>query len=254
MKQPPERHSVPRTEREAAPAADRNTLQSLDLSGIEHFHAVRPSTLAEMNRRCHWFHLDDGDVLIPAGEKVDRVFFLLDGELRFPVYTRTGKIVWLPSAHQGSLVNGAALSGELPLVPYSIEAAGPCTIASIGSRTFLDIIKNDPEALQALVQMLVERQHLIVEHIVELSTLSVRSRVHSELLRLCAENIETGGSAVISPIPTHTDLANRIGTHREAVARELSYLQSVGIVLRRAKELLVPDVSRLTDLLARSDD
>jgi CRP/FNR family cyclic AMP-dependent transcriptional regulator len=254
LKQPLDRYAVPQTERETTPTAERNTSQSPDLSDIEHFHAVRPSTLAEMNRRCHWFHLEDGDVLIPAGERVDRVFFLLEGELRFPVYTRTGKIVWLPSAHEGSLVNEVALSGDLLAVPYSIEAAGPCTIASIGNRAFLDIIKNDPEALQAIVQMLVERQHSFVEHIVELSTLSVRSRVHSELLRLCVESIDTDGSAMISPIPTHTDLANRIGTHREAVARELSYLQSVGIVLRRAKELFVPDVSRLTDLLSKSDD
>jgi CRP/FNR family cyclic AMP-dependent transcriptional regulator len=254
MKTPLVRNPGSPVETGGAGATDKPHSHRTDLGDIEEFGAIRSSTLAELNRRCHWFTLDAGDVLIPAGERIDRVFFLLEGELRFPVYTRTGKIVSLPSAHGGSLVNGVALVGGDLLVPYSIEAAGACTIASIGNRTFLEIIKDDPEALHAVVQMMVERQHVLIEQIVELSTLSVRSRLHNELLRLCSDNIAADGSAVISPIPTHTELAHRIGTHREAVARELSHLQSIGIVVREPKELYVPDVSRLTDLLAKADD
>ncbi|MBZ9810351.1 Crp/Fnr family transcriptional regulator [Mesorhizobium sp. BR1-1-9] len=253
MKQPPVRYPGPQTDGEITSVADANHMHGPDLKNIEHFSNVKSSTLIEIDRRCRWLHLNEGDVLVPAGESVDRLFFLLEGELRALVYTRNGKIVSLPPAHRGSLVNGIALSGDIQM-PYSVEAAGPCTVASIGSRAFLEIVKQDPEALHAVVQLLVERQQVLVEHIVELSTLNVRSRVHKELLRLCAEDIGADGSARISPIPTHTDLAHRIGTHREAVARELSYLQNIGLVLRHAKELYVPDVSRIADLVAKSDD
>lgn len=252
MKQPPVRYPGPQTDGEITSVADANHMHGPDLKNIEHFSNVKSSTLIEIDRRCRWLHLNEGDVLVPAGESVDRLFSARGRASSARLYPQWQDCV-APPAHRGSLVNGIALSGDIQM-PYSVEAAGPCTIASIGSRAFLDIVKQDPEALHAVVQLLVERQQVLVEHIVELSTLNVRSRVHKELLRLCAEDIGADGSARISPIPTHTDLAHRIGTHREAVARELSYLQNIGLVLRHAKELYVPDVSRIADLVAKSDD
>jgi CRP/FNR family transcriptional regulator, cyclic AMP receptor protein len=51
--------------------------------------------------------------------------------------------------------------------------------------------------------------------------------------------------AVIRPAPTHSEMASRISTHREAVTRELSRLRSLGIIARQGRTLRVNDLARL---------
>ena len=45
------------------------------------------------------------------------------------------------------------------------------------------------------------------------------------------------------------ELANRIGSHREAVTRELQYLQAEGIVVRNGRKLDVNDVAKLAEIV-----
>ena len=44
-------------------------------------------------------------------------------------------------------------------------------------------------------------------------------------------------------------LASRIGSHREAVTRELQYLQAKGIVAREGRKLAMNDVARLAEIV-----
>ena len=55
--------------------------------------------------------------------------------------------------------------------------------------------------------------------------------------------------ATIEPAPTHAELANRIGSHREAVTRELQYLQADGIVVRDGRKLALNDVAKLAGIV-----
>ena len=47
---------------------------------------------------------------------------------------------------------------------------------------------------------------------------------------------------------TH-DIADRIGTHREAVSRELSRLAGIGLLRRKAGNLHITDVTKLVELV-----
>jgi CRP/FNR family transcriptional regulator, cyclic AMP receptor protein len=216
------------------------------LANVRFFRKVRATTIAEMERRCRWLDLEKGAVLIEAGEFSEKVYFLLRGELRYSLYTRFGKILSLPAALPGALVGFSALTTETPH-PYSVDATKRSTLACMQARTFQDFMQRDPDILQALLGTMIERQHTLTAHIEELTTLDVRARIHNELARLCRDSTNSDGSAVIFPVPTHEDLANRIGTRREAVSRELSHLQHTGIVLRHEGALFVPDVARLMD-------
>jgi signal-transduction protein with cAMP-binding, CBS, and nucleotidyltransferase domain len=48
--------------------------------------------------------------------------------------------------------------------------------------------------------------------------------VHAEILRLARENEKDDNTAVIRPIPIHSDIASRVSTTRETVARVLGDL------------------------------
>ena len=54
---------------------------------------------------------------------------------------------------------------------------------------------------------------------------------------------------LIAPAPTHAHLASRIGTHREAVTREMQYLQKQGIVRQQGRAMTIADVARLAEIV-----
>lgn len=223
------------------------------LADVRFFRSIRATTVAEMERHCRWLGLDKGEVLIAAGDFPEKVFFLLHGELRFSLHTRIGKSLSLPATLPGAFVGTTALVKETPHL-YSIDAAMPSTLASMNARTFRDFLRRDPDVLQALLRTMVERQHILVHHIEELTTLNVRARIQNELSRLCRDTTNSDGSAVIFPVPTHEELANRIGTHREAVSRELSRLQQTGVILRHDGALFVRDIALLMDAQMKLKD
>src|SRR3546814_9113050 len=74
------------------------------------------------------------------------------------------------------------------------------------------------------------RIRLLTERLFELNSLAVRDRLHCELLRLCLAAGISDNRAVIEDAPTHSQIAARIGTHREAVTRELQQLTRKAIV------------------------
>jgi len=55
--------------------------------------------------------------------------------------------------------------------------------------------------------------------------------------------------ARLEPSPRHQVLANYIGTNREQVTRELSWLQRQGLAAKDGKALLLLDIVRLQALV-----
>jgi hypothetical protein len=56
---------------------------------------------------------------------------------------------------------------------------------------------------------------------------------------------------LIADMPRHADLAARIGTHREAVTRELNLLAGDGILRQAGRKVELLSVSRLQALYDR---
>jgi CRP-like cAMP-binding protein len=97
--------------------------------------------------------------------------------------------------------------------------------------------------LFAILRHLTTQVRALTERVFEFSTLAVRNRVHAELVRLARDH--GGNDAVIRPAPTHTEIASRISTHREAVTRELNRLEDLGLIVREGRSLRVHDLERL---------
>ena len=75
------------------------------------------------------------------------------------------------------------------------------------------------------------------------------NRIHAELLRLAKIGAKDGSGARISPAPTHTEIASRVSTHREAVTRELVRLSKIGLIERDKNVLVIKDVKRLAAMV-----
>src|SRR3546814_9391694 len=85
--------------------------------------------------------------------------------------------------------------------------------------------------------------------LMDLSTLGANNRVYAELLRLAKSGLRDDNSAVIRPIPIHGDIASRVSTTRETVARVLGDLARTDLVRRESEALIINDVDRLTEMV-----
>lgn len=83
----------------------------------------------------------------------------------------------------------------------------------------------------------------------EYSNLGVRQRLYAELLRLGRMPI-SGGHPVVSPPPTHAELAARVSSHREAITRELNAMARGRLIERRRGAIVLLDTDRLRAMVA----
>jgi len=110
-------------------------------------------------------------------------------------------------------------------------------------------VSGDPDAALWLARRLTAQIRDLTERVFELNVLRVSSRLHCELLRRCAAVTDSATSVSLQPSPTHAELAACIGTHREAVTREMGYLAERGIIEQTRRCIVVHDTRALADMV-----
>lgn len=192
--------------------------------------------------------LRPSQIVIGHQDRTTDVFVVLEGTLRVELYSLNGREISLADLGPGELFGEfAAIDGQ----PRSatVAATGACSLACVPGEVFRRVALGTPESADWLARRLVGRIRLQTERIFELNALAVRNRLHCELLRLSLDAGVAGNQATITSAPTHAQLAARIGTHREAVTRELQYLQKQGIAVQQGRELRINDVAELAEIV-----
>jgi CRP/FNR family transcriptional regulator, cyclic AMP receptor protein len=185
-----------------------------------------------------------GQEIIGRTDPSRDVFILLSGQARVTFYSAAGRAVAFRRIDPGDVVGEfAAIDGQGRSA--TVEAARPCTVLSIGAGLFWDLTDTDRRFAAAMMRHLVALLRALTARVVEFSTLGVKDRIHCELLRMAKKALEQGGTSELNPAPTHSDLAARISTHREAVSRELSRLSKLGVIERRGRIITVKNLAQL---------
>ena len=114
------------------------------------------------------------------------------------------------------------------------------------------MIEENPAFAIAVARQLAGHVRRLTTRVFEFSTMAVRQRLRSELLRLAAPSAPGADSGIIANLPTHAELASRISTHREAVSREMAWLEAKGLTAKQGRSLLIPSVEKIRALLDES--
>ena len=123
-------------------------------------------------------------------------------------------------------------------------------VLRISAERFHYLIQHYPPIAEKVIARLTALVRSLTERVIEFSVLNVRSRVHSELLRMVHNADADDGQASIYDPPTHAEMAARISTHREAVTRELARLSKLGLLDRsRRKRWVVRDMNALRSMV-----
>ncbi len=218
-------------------------------SPLQALARLLPETLgAQLEPHARLVTLRPSQIVIGHQDRTTDVFVVLEGTLRVELYSLNGREISLADLGPGELFGEFAAIDDQPR-SATVTATGACSLACVSGETFRRIALSTPETAEWLARRLVGRIRLQTERIFELNALAVRSRLHCELLRLTLDAGVTDNQALVTSAPTHAQLAARIGTHREAVTRELQYLQKQGIVVQQGRELRIHDVAELADIV-----
>lgn len=204
--------------------------------------------LADLGGRCRWRSFTDGELIIGHQDRSFDVLFLVAGMARVSIYSLSGKLVSFRDIRPGDIVGELSAIDEKPR-SASVESMGRSTFLAMPQAVFHDLLKTRPVVLFALLRHLTGQVRALTSRVFEFSTLAVRNRVHAELVRLARNGAAGGTQAVIAPAPTHSEIASRISTHREAVTRELNRLEGMNIIAKEGRTLKVLDMPRLINMI-----
>lgn len=194
-----------------------------------------------------------GQVVLSEGERGNDVYLIVAGHVQVSRFSRHGREVILAQMGPGEIF------GEMAAMASRARTATVTTLEEVRLATMSGIdfnlmLSEEPRIELWLARLLVRRVEELNERVFELSTKQVAARVQSELLRLASGTPEAAAGrdmVTIVQLPTHADLAARIGSHREAVSRELSTLAKQGLVRQQGRRLDIISVTALKALHAR---
>jgi CRP-like cAMP-binding protein len=220
------------------------------LEGVRLLSGLSREEREAAERQCSWKRYRADEQIIDRDSDTRDVLFVVSGKVRIVNYSLSGREVTLgdvgAGGHFGEL---AALDGEPRSA--SVMALEDTVIAAMPPDYFLRTIQAHPESTLFILQSLSRIVRRSTERIMDLSTLGANNRVHAELLRLAraAAVSDVANEATISPIPVHSDIASRVSTTRETVARVLNELAREGIVKREKDALKVLNIDALENLV-----
>ncbi|MEL0019630.1 MAG: Crp/Fnr family transcriptional regulator, partial [Rickettsiales bacterium] len=176
------------------------------------------------------------------------LYFIVEGRARVVNYSLSGREVTFDDREGGQYFGElAALDGE----PRSanVVALENTVVACLSREGFHELLMDYPQVAVKILMNLAKIVRISTDRIMDLSTLGANNRVHAELLRLAKPGMKDDNTAVISPIPIHGDIASRVSTTRETVARVFSDLTREGILQRDRDALIILDVDHLTEIV-----
>jgi CRP-like cAMP-binding protein len=218
------------------------------LAGIDLFSVLGKDQLAAVEKHCRWRLFAPHQQIIDRDSPSRDVFFVIKGRVRIVNYSFSGRGITLDELGEGGYF------GELSAIDSQPRSARVISltqslIGSISQKLFLDTLEAYPKLALRVMAHLSQLLRDANQRIMDLSTLGANNRVHADLLHLVSElGIETG-PAVLDPVPVHNDIASRVSTTRETVARVMNDLARQGYVEKKDNALLIKDVQRLRDMV-----
>ncbi len=185
-----------------------------------------------------------GQVIQFQNDDVEYIFIVQDGIALALFYEVNGKENWVNSFEQGDIIGIEHLQIGGPAL-CQITARTEVSVIQFKRKNFADLMAQFPDLNSLIVKKLISYLKRIQTVHLENQILSKRGRVASEIRRMVEPNNETSKGYVVSPKPTLTDIALRLGIARETVSRAVSDLVKSQVINKSQRAFIIPDISLL---------
>lgn len=184
-----------------------------------------------------------GEVVAVQGDEWPHLFLILKGEIQAVKVSPEGRALMVTTFSRNEIFWGPAFFEEGLLLPVTLEAAQPATLA-IWSRAVLEplLVKGGIGwALARLMLQYMLRANILLERL-------AFQPVTARLAHLLLEHFQATESPAIPRTLTLDEIAARIGTTREVVCRTLYYLADRNMIEVTRTEFILVDREGLKHL------
>ncbi|MCG8316782.1 MAG: Crp/Fnr family transcriptional regulator [Pseudomonadales bacterium] len=205
------------------------------LQNIELFEGLSEEDLATLEKLTVTRSYPKNTVLINEGDQANAMYFIDNGKVRVYVSDDQGKEFILNTMGEGEYF------GELSLLDDEKRSASVITteksaFSIIYKDDITDAIVNNPTLALSLLKNLTGRVRQLTDNIKTLALQDVYGRIRKTLMGLA---VDEGDIQIVTEKLTQQDIANRIGSSREMVARILKDLQIGGYIESEKKQIRI---------------
>lgn len=227
--------------------------QAETLARISLFQSLDAKNIASIDTQCSWRRASRNEWIIDYQDDSYDVFFVVSGTVRVQLQSVSGREVLLREINAGEFFGELAAIDKQPR-SSGIVAMTDSTIARMPASVFRTVVHTYPGVCDELLTLLASQIRVLTNRVNEFTTLDAKYRIYAELLRLSKPEFGKPRGAVVTPPPTHTEIAARVSIRREAVAREMKALERAGIVERRRGALVLTDTAQLRKMIQKALD
>ena len=226
-------------------AAEREAEISALLKRVAIFSNLSEPEFAFLSSHLLQRKYKSGELIFGEGDPCTGLYVVQSGHVRIFKSSAGGREQVLTIDGPGSSI------AELPVFdggnyPASAQAVSDSTLLFFSRQDFQTLCLQHPQVALKVLRVIGGRLRRLVGIIEELSFTTIRHRLIALLVRLGKPNGARHGDSVRLTLPANnTELAAQIGTVRELVSRNLSRLQSEGLIQMDNRELEIPSLARL---------
>lgn len=220
-----------------------NLLNQLDL-----FKSLNEREVMRYSSRCFWREYGENELVIDFEDDSKDVRFLITGRARVILRIATGKEIILGDMGPGDFV------GEIAAIDNQGRAANVTVMNTsrmcvMPQSVFLDILAEFPEVSLNIMRVLTARIRKLNMRLTEHCFLQAKHRICVEIMRKSRPRLGHEGQRVISPPPLQREIAERVGTRREVVSRQISALKKLGVVEKTPRALVIKDIPAINKII-----
>jgi CRP-like cAMP-binding protein len=218
------------------------------LAKVPLFRSLDPSEIRRLDTQCSWRSISANEWIIDYQEETDDLFFVVCGDVRANIQSVAGREVLLRQISPGEYFGELSSFDGQPR-SSGVIAVTDVVIARMTKGVFRTTIQAHPDVCDQVLATLANQIRILSNRVNEFSNLDVRHRIYAELLRLSRPVPSDSKRRVVSPPPFHSEIAARVSTRREAVAREMKALERSGLIIRRRGALEFPNPKAIGKLI-----
>lgn len=204
------------------------------LSAIDLFAVLPPVEREHLAKMSVIRRFEAKESLFEEGQPCEGVWIVASGSVRIYKFTPGGRQIVL------AVQEAPATVAEVPVFdggpyPATVITQEPCEAMLIRKDDFIACCRRNPELTLKFLSVFSARLRHLVGFVERITFGSIRQRLAVAVLEMA----DAAGTASFAMPETHEDLANRLGTVREVVSRNLGRFQSEGLIRLHRRDLQI---------------
>jgi len=212
------------------------------LSHCRYFKNVSDEILIEISDGMNLHQFSRGEPIFWENEECKGLYIIRQGNIKIYKLSQQGREMILNVLGDGESFNEVAVFDEATN-PVNVAALSESQIWIVSARAIRACLYKYPEVSRAVILNLSKNLRMMVGKIEELSFFQVTTRLARLIENLTKEELQGNNQVRL----TRDEMAARLGTVREVVARSLKELERSGAVQVSRRKIVITDITRLKE-------